>query len=153
MTQTQGNITHKKTKRCPFPACQHKAAKNRPDSIIKTNWNIYNKKDPHSKKRLGTVSRKNNWRARTCLTAPTSSWILMWIKTHRCLVRMKDPLIIDTSSPSKYKLGVKRRLNRYNPRLKQRWAWLETWHQATNFSFTDKFNKAGGGGGSAVAQW
>ena len=30
---------------------------------------------------------------------PTSTLILMWIKTHRCLVRIKDPKLIESSSP------------------------------------------------------
>ena len=37
------------------------------------------------------------------LTAPTSPLIQMWIKTHRYLVCMKDPLLINASSPKTYK--------------------------------------------------
>ena len=52
-----------------FPAGDDKAARNRQDSIIKTN--VKHKKDPQKKHRLGTDS-KNHWRAYTCLRAPTS---------------------------------------------------------------------------------
>ena len=31
--------------------------------------------------------------------APTSPLFQMWIKTHRCLVCMKDPQLINASSP------------------------------------------------------
>ena len=45
--------------------------------------------------------------------APTSPLVQMWIKTHRCLVCMKDPLLINASSPrtyeSRYKKEIKRR--------------------------------------------
>ena len=39
--------------------------------------------------------------------------IPMWIKTNRCLAHMKDPYLIDVSSPSKYK-------SRYKKEMKQR---------------------------------
>ena len=35
--------------------------------------------------------------------APTSPLVQMWIKTHRCLVCMKDPKLIKASSPRTYK--------------------------------------------------
>ena len=35
--------------------------------------------------------------------APTSPLFQMWIKTHRCLVSMKDPLLINASYPRTYK--------------------------------------------------
>ena len=34
---------------------------------------------------------------------PTSTLVQMWIKTHRCLVCMKDPKLINASSPRTYK--------------------------------------------------
>ena len=46
------------------------------------------------------------------LMAPTSPLIQMWIKTHRYLVCMKDPLLINASSPKTYK-------SRYNKEIKQ----------------------------------
>ena len=52
--------------------------------------NINNKKGLLKKHRLGMASKKQ-WRAHTCLMAPNSPLILMWITTHKCLVRMKDP--------------------------------------------------------------
>ena len=49
-------------------------------------WN-----DPQKKHCLGTVSRKYfYWRAKTSFTTPTSALVQMWIKTHRCLLCMKD---------------------------------------------------------------
>ena len=51
-----------------------------------------NIKDPQKKYRLGTVSKRflleglNRFNG-----APTSPLVQMWIKTHRCLVCMKDP--------------------------------------------------------------
>ena len=41
---------------------------------------------------------------------PTSPLILMWIKTHRCYVRMKDPYLIDASS-STYKSRYKKEIS------------------------------------------
>ena len=35
-----------------------------------------------------------------------SSSFQMWIKTNRCLVRMKDPLLIDVSFSDLYKLAL-----------------------------------------------
>ena len=59
---------------------------------------IDNKTDPQKKHRLGTFNS---------FMVPTSHLFLMWIKTNRCLCRMNDPNIIDTSSPSKYYLDMK----------------------------------------------
>ena len=41
------------------------------------------------KHRIETVRKK--WRALTSLTVPSSSFIIIWIKAHKYLVRMKDP--------------------------------------------------------------
>ena len=79
----------------PFLAGDHKAARHREDNMAKTK---INKKDPQKKYHLGMVSKKI-----TSFTVPTSTLILMWINTHRCLVHMKDPKLIHESSPSKYK--------------------------------------------------
>ena len=38
---------------------------------------------------------------------PTSPLVLMWIKTHRCLVCMKDMKLIHELSPRNYKSGYK----------------------------------------------
>ena len=40
--------------------------------------------------------------------APTSLLVQMWIKTHRCLVCMKDPKLINASSPRTYKSRYKK---------------------------------------------
>ena len=42
----------------PFPAGDHKAARNRQYSMTKTNTNTNNKMDPQKKRHLGTVSKK-----------------------------------------------------------------------------------------------
>ena len=60
---TRKHDTQESKEVSPFPAGDHKAARNRQDSIIKTNM-ICNlqKKDPQKTLRLGTVS-KPHWRA------------------------------------------------------------------------------------------
>ena len=68
-----------------FPAYDHKAARDRQNSMTYTKHN--NKNNPQKKHRLVTVI-KNNWRALTCLTVPTSPLFLMWLMTDRCLVFM-----------------------------------------------------------------
>ena len=76
----------------------------------------------------------------------------MWIKTHRCFVRMKDPYLIDASSPSTYKSRHKKGYNKVkdstehttkyrskgNPTIKPWWARPKTQHQAPTLSSTDK---------------
>ena len=74
-----------------FPAANHKALGNRQDIIIKQTFNIDNKNYPQKRHRSGMVSKKHC--SLTCLTVPTSPLILMQIKSHRRLVRMKDPII------------------------------------------------------------
>ena len=60
------------------------------ESMTKQDRNNIN--DPQKKHHLGTVSRiillegLNRFNG-----APTSPLVQMWIKTHRCLVCMKDP--------------------------------------------------------------
>ena len=84
------------------------------ESVTKQKRNNIN--DPQKKHCLGTVSKYilleglNRFNG-----APTSSLSLvqMWIKTHKCLVCMKDPLLIKTSSPRTYK-------SRYKKEIKQR---------------------------------
>ena len=63
--------------------------------------------------RLGTVSKYilqeglNRFHS-----APTSPLVQMWIKTHRCLVCMKDPLLINASSPRTYESRYKKEIMR-----------------------------------------
>ena len=82
------------------------------ESITKQDRNNIN--DPQKKHRLGTVSKNillegfNRFNS-----APTSPLVQMWIKTHRCLVCMKDPLLNNASSPRTYK-------SRYEKEIKQR---------------------------------
>ena len=60
------------------------------ESITKHDRNNIN--DPKKKHRLGTVSKINLLEGLNRLNgAPTSPLVQMWIKTHRCLVCMRDP--------------------------------------------------------------
>ena len=114
VTNSQLDTTNESQEVSPFPAGDHKAHINirtqRHYSKHKTEKNI---KDPQKKYRHGTVIKIFYWRALTGLTAPTSPFIQMWIKTHRYLVCMKDPQLINVSSPKTYK-------SRYNKKIKQR---------------------------------
>ena len=59
------------------------------ESITKQDRNNIN--DPQKKHRLGTVSKNILLeRLNRCNGASTSPLVQMWIKTHRCLVCMKD---------------------------------------------------------------
>ena len=42
--------------------------------------------------------------------APTSPLVQMWIDKHRCLVCMKDPYLINASSPRTYKSRYKKEI-------------------------------------------
>ena len=61
---------------------------------------LYNKKDPQRNNRLGMVSKNILLDGLTSFMVPASPLFLMWIKTNKCLVRIKDPYLIDVSSPS-----------------------------------------------------
>ena len=52
------------------------------------------------------------WRALTDFTAPTSPLIQMRIETHRYLVCMKDPYLINASFPRTYKSRFKKEIKR-----------------------------------------
>ena len=82
-----------------------------------------NIKDPQKKYHHGKVSKIFYWRALTGLTAPTSPLIQMWIKTHRCLVCMKDPLLINASSPKTYKS----RYNLFKDERVRAWCFVCGW--------------------------
>ena len=84
------------------------------------------------------------------LMVPTSRLCLIWIKTDRCLVCMKYPLLIDVSFPSKYILRIKRRQNNdidstvltaeYQSEKKKSlilWALQQTQHRALTLSSID----------------
>ena len=59
---------------------------------IITKQDRYNINDPQRKYRLGMVSKNILPEGLNRLNgAPTSPLVQMWIKTHRCLVCMKDP--------------------------------------------------------------
>ena len=74
----------------PFPAGDHKAARNRQDSITTINKKHKYQKGSKKKHLIGTVDK--NHESRTL--------VLLWTKTYKCMVRMKDPLLINVSSPS-----------------------------------------------------
>ena len=93
----------------PFPAGDHKPTRNRHDSTTHTNMKHNLQERSTKKHRLGTVS-KNSF---TGGIKPVSRRQPMWIKTHRYLVCMKDPYLINASSPRIYK-------SRYNKEIKQR---------------------------------
>ena len=86
-----------------FPVGDHKAEMNNQESMINTNMNY--KKNPQKKHRLGTVNKNIS----TSFMVQTSPLLLMWIKTNIWLVRMKDSLLIDVSSPSKTNQDIERR--------------------------------------------
>ena len=71
------------------------ATRNSKGSITKTNRRHKKQKDPQKKHCYGKVSKKNYWRTETYLTAPASTLFLMLIRTHICLVCIKDPYLTD----------------------------------------------------------
>ena len=91
VAKSQLDTTNESQEVSPFPAGDHKAHKSRRTqrhSKRKTEKNI---KDPQKKYCLGMVSKIFYWSLNRFYGAPTSTLIQMWIKTHRCLVCMKDP--------------------------------------------------------------
>ena len=102
-------ITNESQEFSSFPAGDHKASTNK--TCIKARNNI---NDPQKKHRLGTVSKNTLLEGLNQFNgAPTSPLIQMRIKTHKCLVCMKDPLLINASSHRTYK-------SRYKKEMKQR---------------------------------
>ena len=91
VTTSQLYITNESQEVSSFPAGDHKTSKTDVhESITKQDRNNIN--DPQKKPCLGTVSKYilleglNQFNG-----APNSPLIQMWIKTHRCLVCIKDP--------------------------------------------------------------
>ena len=81
----------------------HKPAMNRRESMTNTRHKYNVTQINH--KRSTTLEQSVNifyFRALTGFTAPTSPLVQMWIKTHRCLDRMKDAQLINASSPRLY---------------------------------------------------
>ena len=108
VTNSQLDTTNESQEVSPLPAGDHKAHINRhpqKHSKHKTEKNI---KDPQKKYRLRTVSKNISLEGLNQFNgAPTSPLVQMWIKTHRCLVCMKDPSLIKASSPRTYKSRYK----------------------------------------------
>ena len=91
VTTSQSDITNESLEVRPFlaGATRHQQTDVH-ESITKQDRNNVN--NPQKKYRLGTVIKKSlleslNW----FNGAPTSPLVQMWIKTHSCLVCMKDP--------------------------------------------------------------
>ena len=110
VTTSQLDITNESLEVSPFPARDHKASINR-RTRKQNKQNRNNRNNPQKKHRLGTVSKNilieglNRFHG-----APTSPLVQMWIKTHRCLVCMKDPYLINVSSPIQHiNQDIKRR--------------------------------------------
>ena len=81
------------------------------ESITKQDRNNIN--DLQKKHRLGTTSKNILLEGLTQFYgAPSSPLVQMWIRTHRCLVCMKDPELINASFPRTYK-------SRYKKEIKQ----------------------------------
>ena len=99
VTISQLDIKNESQEVSPFPAVNHKAPINRREKQDRNNIN-----GPQKKHRLRTVSKNILLEGLNCFhCAPTSPLVQMWIKTHRCLVCMKDPKPINASSPRTYK--------------------------------------------------
>ena len=113
-TNLQLDTTNESQEVSPFPAGDHKA-------------HIYRRSHGYSKhktEKKHKISTKEilPWNGQQNILlagfnwfngAPTSPLIQMWIKTHRYLVCIKDPKLINASSPRTYK-------SRYNKEMKQR---------------------------------
>ena len=106
------NITKESQEVSPFQAGDHEAAMTRSKSMRNTR----RKKTQMIHKRRTPLERSVKifyWRALTGFTAPTLPLVQMWIKTHRCLVCIKDHRLINAPSPKTYK-------SRYKKEIKQR---------------------------------
>ena len=114
VTNSQLDTANESKKVSSFPAGDHEAHINR-----RTQRHSKLKTEKTHKRSTKEVPPWNGqlilyWRASTGLTAPTSPLIQIWIKTLRYLICMKDPLLINASSPKTIK-------SRYNKEIKQRY--------------------------------
>ena len=93
VTTPQLDITNESQEAGSFPAGDHKAWIN---SITKTRQKLH--KWSQKKHRLGKVSKNILLEGLNLFHGvPTSPLVQMWIKTHRCLVCIKDPLLINAN--------------------------------------------------------
>ena len=90
VTNSQLNITTESQEVSPFPAGDQKTSIIRCAQKHNTNKTEKTINDPHKKYRLGRVSKILKG-LNQFLSAPTASLVQMLIKTHSCLVCMKDP--------------------------------------------------------------
>ena len=100
VTTSKLDITNESQEVSPFPAGDHKTPINRPARKHNGKQDRNKINDPRKKHRLGTVSRNillegfNRFHG-----VPISPLVQIRIKTHGCLVYMKDPQLIQSSSP------------------------------------------------------
>ena len=111
VTNSQPDTTNESQEVSPFPARDHKAQLNRRAQRHSKHKTEQNTKDPEKKHCPRTASNTPLEGPNRLNDAPTSPLIQMWIKTHRYLVCMKDPQLINASSPKTYK-------SRYNKEIK-----------------------------------
>ena len=81
------NITNKSQEVSPFPSGDHKAAMNRRQSMANTMTQMINKRSTALELSVNVLLEGLN----LFHGVPTSLLVQIWIKTHRCLVCMKDP--------------------------------------------------------------
>ena len=74
------NITNKSQEASPFSAGDHKAAMNRRESMRNTR-----------NKKTQMIHKRNTPMERSVKLFYSRALVHMWMKTHRCLVCMKDP--------------------------------------------------------------
>ena len=113
VTNSQSDTTNESQEVSPFPAGDHKEHTNR-RTQRHSKYKTENTQNIH--KRSTALERSVNILLEGLNRfngAPASPLVQMWIKTHRCLVCMKDPLLINASSPRTYK-------SRYKKEIKQR---------------------------------
>ena len=111
VTTSQLDITNKSQEISSFPAGDHKALINRPARMHNKNKT---KIILMIHKRSTTLERSEKYFTRGLKlfhSTPTSPLVQMWIKTHRWFVCMKDPLLINASSPRTYESRSKKEIN------------------------------------------
>ena len=111
VTNPQLDSTNKSQEVSPFQAGDHKAHINRRTQTHNKHKTEKNTKDPQKKHRLGTACKIFYWKAQTGPTAHQPHPVQTRTKTHRCLVRTRDPQ--PTNAPSNE--DTKRRKSKAKP--------------------------------------
>ena len=103
------DITNESQEVSPFPAGDHEATINRRAQ----KYNKHSTETTQMTHKRSTALERSvktyNWRAQTGPTAPTPPHAQTRTKTHKCLVRMKDPQPTNAPPPIIYKQDTKRR--------------------------------------------